>query len=89
MASSSSNTKVKEGKEVLNVQLISNEIKQPIFKAILNNAYKQDPIGVLSTIPPQVLMIQDVRCCYTCKVDRKGDMEIKYLYGKMCEKWNI
>lgn len=30
-------------------------------------------------------MIQDVRCCYTCKVGSTGDMEIKDLYGKLCE----
>ena len=36
-------------------------------------------------IPPQVLMIQDVRCCYTCKVGSTGGMEIKYLYVKLCE----
>ena len=81
MASSSSAIKVKEGKEVLNVQLINNEIKKPIFKAILDIAYTQDPSGALSMMPPQVLMIQDVRCCYTCKIGSIGDMEIKYVYG--------
>lgn len=30
-------------------------------------------------------MIQDVRCCYSCKVGSIGDMEIKDLYGKLCE----
>ena len=40
MASSSSTTKFKEGKEVLNVQLIINEIRQPNFKEILDIAYK-------------------------------------------------
>ena len=29
-------------------------------------------------------MIQDVRCCYTIKVGSIGDMEIRYLYGKLC-----
>ena len=36
-------------------------------------------------ILPSVLMIQDVRCCYTCKVGSIGDMEIRDLYGKLCE----
>ena len=49
--------KVKEGKEVLNVQLISNEIRQPNFRAILDISYKQDPSGALLMIPPWVLMI--------------------------------
>ena len=52
MVCSSSKVKVVEGKEVLNVQLISNEIKQPIFKAILDIAYKQDPFSALSMIAP-------------------------------------
>ena len=52
---------VAKGKEVLNVQLISNEIEQPIFKDIPNIAYKQDPSGVLLMMPLQVLMIQDIR----------------------------
>ena len=60
MTSSSSIAKVGEGNEVLNVQLISNDIKQTNFRAIPNIAYKQDPFGALSMIPPQVLMIQDV-----------------------------
>ena len=43
MASSSSTSKVKEGKEFLNVQLINNEIKQLKFKEIPDIAYKLDP----------------------------------------------
>ena len=62
MASSSSTANIKEGKEVLNLPLISNEIKQPNFRAIPNIAYKQDPSGALLMIPPQVLMIQHVKC---------------------------
>lgn len=85
MVSSSSTTMVKEGMKVLNVQLISNEIKQPNFKAILDISYKQYSSGVLSMIPPQVLMIQDVKCCYTCKVGSIGDIEIRETYGKLCE----
>ena len=85
MASSSSETKVKEGKEVFNVQLIRNEIKQPKFRAILDITYKQYPSGVLSMIPLQVFMIQDVRCCYTGNMGRIGDIDIRETYGKLCE----
>ena len=35
-----------DGKEVLNVQLVTNKVKHPIFKAILDIAYKQDPSSV-------------------------------------------
>ncbi len=48
-------------------------------------AYNGDPFGVLLMIPPQILMIQDVMCCYTCKVGSIGDMEIRELYGKLYE----
>ena len=84
MASSSSVPKVKEGKKVLNIKLINNEIRQPNFRAILDIAYKQDSYGVL-LIPPQVLMIQDVICCYTCKVGSIGDMDIRETFGKLCK----
>ena len=60
MASISKNV---EGKEDLNVQLVSNEVKQPIFKPIPDISYKQDPSGALSMVPPNVLMVQDVRKC--------------------------
>lgn len=51
MESSSSTTKVKEGKKVFNVQLTSNDIKQLKFRLILDLAYKQNPFGTLSMIP--------------------------------------
>ena len=51
MAPSSSNPKVKEDKEVLNVQLLINEIRKLSFRAIPNITYKQDPSGALSMIP--------------------------------------
>ena len=57
MASSSKQVK---GKTVFEVQLVSNEVKQLEFKAILEAAYKNDPAGALSMIPPKVVMIQDV-----------------------------
>ena len=40
MASSSSKVKGVERKEVFNVHLIINEIKQPIFKSIRGIVYK-------------------------------------------------
>ena len=84
MVFSSSKVKGVEGKEVLNVQLISKEIKQPIFKASLDITYKQDPSGALPMILLQVLMIQDVKNCYTCKIGSIGDMEIREEYGILC-----
>ena len=71
MASSS---QLAKEKETFEVQLISNEVKQPYFKVIPKVAYKNDPAGALSMIPPKVIMIQDVRKCYNCKVGGIGDM---------------
>ena len=59
------------------VQLVSNEVKQPDFRAIPKVAYKDDPTGALSIIPPKVVMIQDIRKCYNCKVGSTGDLELK------------
>ena len=67
------------------MQLINNEIRQPNFRSIPNTAYKQDLSSALLMMPQQVLIIQDVRCCYTCKVGSIGDMEIGDLYEKLCE----
>ena len=67
------------------MQLIRNKIRQPNLRTIPNISYKKDPSGAFSMIPPRVLMIQDVRYCYTCKVGSIGDMEITETYGKLCE----
>ena len=52
----SSSQPVKE-KTTFEVQLISNEVKQPNFKAIPNVVYKNDPVGALSMIPSKVVII--------------------------------
>ena len=64
MAFSSKNVKVKENFEV---QLVSNEVRQPNFKAIPEIPYKQDPSGAISMIPPKVVMVQDVRNSMTTR----------------------
>ena len=51
-------------KDSLEIQLVSNEVKQPKFKPIPKVAYKNDPVGALSTIPDKVVMVQDVHKCY-------------------------
>lgn len=71
-----------EGKEVLNIHLVSNEVKQPIFKSIPYIIYKQDPFGVLSS--PNVLTVQDVRKCYNYKIGSIGDMGIRQAYDRLC-----
>ena len=80
-----SNSKNVEGKEVLNIYLVRNEVKQLMFKAIPNIAYKNDPFGTLSMISPNVIMVQDVRKCYNCKIERIGDMKIIGAYNRLCE----
>ena len=61
--------------EPFEVQLVSKEVKKPDSRPILEVAYKNEPIGALSIIPPKV--VQDVRKCYNCKVGGIGDMEIR------------
>lgn len=60
MASSSKNPKDKEPFEFL---LVINEVKQSDFRAMPEVAYKNDPVGALSIIPPKVVMVQDVTKC--------------------------
>ena len=82
MASSSQQVK---GKTTFEVQLVSNEVKQLEFKAILEVACKNDLARALSMIPPKVVMIQDVCKCYNCKVGSVGDMELRDAYDKLCD----
>ena len=58
-----------KGKDSLEIQFVSNEVKQPEFKPIPEVAYKNDPIGTLSAIPDKVIIVQDVRKCYNCKIE--------------------
>ena len=82
MASAS---RVAKDKEIHEIQLVNNEVKQPEFRPIPEVAYKNDPAGALSVIPEKVVMVQDVRRCYNCKVGAIGDLEIFNAYDKMCE----
>ena len=66
------------------VKLVSNEVKQLDFRAIPEIAYKDDPACALSMIPPQVIMIQDVRRCYNYKLASLGDLEIQQAYNRLC-----
>ena len=54
MASSSSTANEKESHEI---QLVSNEVKQPEFRPIPEVAYKNDPVGALSMILDKVVMV--------------------------------
>ena len=45
----------------------------------------QDPFDALSMIPLNVIMVQDVRKCYNCKIGSIGDMEIIEAYKKLCD----
>ena len=60
MAPSSKNPKDKEPFEV---QIVSNEVKQPNFRAIPEVSYKNDPTSALSIIPLKVIMVKDVGKC--------------------------
>ena len=55
------------------------------FHAIPEIAYKGEPSGPLSSIPPKVLVVHNVRCCYMCRIGELGDLEIKESFGKLCD----
>ena len=65
--------------------MVSNDVKQPYFHPILEVPYKNDPVSALSIIPPNVIMVQDVRKCYNCKIGAIRDMEISQAYDRLCE----
>ena len=72
--------------KVKNVQLIKNDVCEPSkFRAIPEIAYKGDSTGALSSIPLNVLMINDVRNCYMCKIGDIGDLEIRESYARLCD----
>ena len=81
MASSS---RKPQEKELFEVQLMSNQVKQPDFWPIPEVAYKNDPTDALTIIPPKVVMVQDVRRCYNYKIGSIGDIEIREAYDKLC-----
>lgn len=81
MASSSKDPK---GKGVHEVQLVRNEVKQPDFRPIPEVAYRNDPVSALSIIPKKVIMVQDIKKCYNCKIGAIGDLEINEAYNKLC-----
>ena len=60
-------------------------MRQPDFKAIPKVAYKNDPTGAFSIILLKVIMIQDFRKCYNCKVGGIGDMEMRQAYDRLCD----
>ena len=64
---------------------MSNQVKQPNFWPILEVAYKNDPASALSVIPPKVVMVQDVRGCYNCKIGAIRDTKIREAYDRLCE----
>ena len=86
MASGSKTTKGKEGHEI---QLVSNEVKQPEFKPIPKVTYKNDPTGALSVIPEKVFMVQDMWKCYNYKVGAIGDLEIFNTFDKLCDNGKL
>ena len=57
-------SKSTKGKEIHEIQLVSNEVKKPKFRPILEVAYKNDLAGALSIIRDKVVMVQDVQKCY-------------------------
>ena len=72
-----SNSRKPQDKEPFEVQLVSNQVKQTNFWPIAKVSYKNNLVSDLSVIPPNIVMVQDVRRCYNCKEGAIGDMEIR------------
>ena len=79
-----SGSKLAKGKEGLEIQLVSNEVKKLEFKHILEVAYKNDLVGALFIIPNKLMMVEDVQKCYNCKIGAIGDLEIANAFEKLC-----
>ena len=79
-------SKTTKGKDSHKVQLVSNEVKQPKFKPILEVAYKNDLASALPVVPNKVAMVQDVKKCYNYKIGAIGDLEIFQAFDKLCDK---
>ena len=69
--------------------MVINKVKQLEFRAIPEVAYKDDLAGVVSMILPKVIMIQDVRKFYNCKVGSIGDLELREAYDRLCENGKL
>ena len=82
-------SKYSKGKEGLEIQLVSNEVKQPEFRPIPKFSYKNDLVGALSVIPDKVVMVQDVHKCYNYKVGAIGDLEISNAFDKLCDNGKL
>lgn len=86
MASSS---KYRKGKEIHEIHLVSNKVKQPKFRPIPEVAYKNDPTGALSMILDKFVMVQNVRKFYNYKIGALGDLEIFNAFDKLCDNENL
>ena len=81
----SSNAKMSQ--LVSKIQLMkSDACPQQIFCAIQKIAMKGDSMGVLSSIPPNGIMIHNVRSCYMCKIGEVGNYKISESYENVCLK---
>ena len=79
-------SKKTKGKDSHEVQLVSNKVKKLEFKPIPEVTYKNDPSGALLVILDKVVMVQDVRKCYNCKIGAIGDLDIFNSFEKFCDK---
>lgn len=62
----------------------NDQYPPPNFRKNVNFEETKDDIGALSSIPPKVLTIRDVRSCYMCKIGEIGDFKIRTTYEKLC-----
>ena len=55
----------------------------------LDIAEKEDPMGAHSMIPPNVLMIHDMRTFYHCPIQDLGTFKMNEAYKALCDGENL
>ena len=75
------------GSEMVNnssTKIIRNDQRPPPnFKNTVNINTPIDDVGELSSISPRVLIVQDIKSCYQCKIEEIGYFKIRPSYDKL------
>lgn len=84
MTSASNVNKSKlEDEEEVNL-IVSTTNNKPQYKLHPKVASKIDSTGAFSSIPPWVLLVEDVRSYIHCKIGEIGDFDMSSAYQKLC-----
>lgn len=62
---------------------------EPKYKIHLETTTQKNKVGALSTVPPRVLLVSDIRLFYHCKIMEIGDYELREYYEELSNDGNI